>query len=61
MFRVNATDADTGVNGIIRFFLDDESTNLPFSLVGDVIQVNGPLDFEARSLYSVSVSIPVMY
>lgn len=51
---MNATDRDIGVNAIIRFSLDDTSNNLPFTLVGDVIQVNGQLDFEQRIIYSVS-------
>ena len=55
IFRVNATDQDIGPNANIIFFLDDESANLPFALVGDVIQVNGSLDFEQRVIYSVSI------
>lgn len=54
VFTVNATDRDIGVNGNIRFSLDDMSNTLPFELVGDVIRVNGNLDFEQQVTYSVS-------
>lgn len=53
IITLNATDPDEGSNANVRFSLDDRSTNLPFSLIGDLITVNGDLDFEQRVIYSV--------
>lgn len=59
IYTVNATDRDIGLNGNIRFSLDDLS--LPFEMVGDIIRVSGPLDFEQRVIYSVSYTAVPMH
>lgn len=53
VFTINATDRDAGVNAIIRYSLDDMSNSFPFTLVGDIIRVDGNLDFEQQNIYSV--------
>lgn len=55
---VNATDADSGQNGLIYFALaDDCSSDLPFTIneTTGCVFVCAPLDFEINSMYSFTV------
>ena len=54
VYRINATDADEGTNAIIIYSLDDRSGNLPFSIRDGIIVVDGRLDYETQTVYSVS-------
>lgn len=57
LIQVLATDQDSGLNGMVRYFVVDGDKNQDFSLdqSSGVLSIQKLLDFERKSLYHLSV------
>ena len=61
ILRTNATDADLGYNGLIRYTIvsGDRSSDFAIGQFSGVIKVQKKLDFERKTAYQLTIQVQI--